>query len=181
MARIRTVKPSFFLNEEIAALPMATRLLFIGLWTQADREGKLEDRPKRLKAEIFPYDSVDVDKTLSCLQSAGFIERYGGFIRVIPKDCLGIKRSFSIMDNDVREWIKIRHIIFKRDGKKCQYCGIENVKFHIDHIIPISNGGSDEFKNLTVSCSKCNIRKKNLPVQIFLNKYNLCPIKPRLV
>ncbi len=53
-----------------------TRLLFIGLWTQADRDGRLEDRPKRLKAEIFPYENYDIEKGLNELQSAGFIIRY---------------------------------------------------------------------------------------------------------
>lgn len=76
MARIRTIKPQFFKNEDIAELSAMTRLLFIGLWTQADRDGRLEDRPKRLKAEIFPYENYDVDKGLNELQSAGFIIRY---------------------------------------------------------------------------------------------------------
>lgn len=76
MARIRTIKPGFFKNEDIAALPAMARLLFIGLWTQADRAGRLEDRPKRLKAEIFPYESYDIEKGLNELQNAKFILRY---------------------------------------------------------------------------------------------------------
>jgi hypothetical protein len=76
MARIRTVKPQFFLNEELAELPAMTRLLFIGLWTQADRDGRLLDRPKRLKAEIFPYDNYDIEKGLNQLCDAKFIIRY---------------------------------------------------------------------------------------------------------
>lgn len=76
MARIRTIKPGFFKNEDIAALPAMARLLFIGLWTQADRAGRLEDRPKRLKAEIFPYENYDIEKGLNELQNAGFILRY---------------------------------------------------------------------------------------------------------
>lgn len=76
MARIRTIKPDFFKNEELADLPAMIRLLFIGLWTQSDREGRLLDRPKRIKAEIFPYDNIDVDKGLNQLFEAGFIIRY---------------------------------------------------------------------------------------------------------
>jgi hypothetical protein len=76
MARIRTIKPQFFKNEDIAELSAMTRLLFIGLWTQADRDGRLEDRPKRLKAEIFPYENFDIEKGLNELKSAGFIIRY---------------------------------------------------------------------------------------------------------
>lgn len=82
MARIRTIKPDFFKNEDVAEMPAMTRLLFIGLWTQSDREGRLLDRPKRLKAEIFPYDNYDVNKGLDELQKRGFIIRYKGDVNV---------------------------------------------------------------------------------------------------
>lgn len=82
MARIRTIKPDFFKNEGMAELPAMVRLLFIGLWTQSDREGRLEDRPKRLKAELFPYDNFDVDKSLTELQNGGFILRYKSDVKV---------------------------------------------------------------------------------------------------
>src|SRR5215475_4054471 len=74
--RIRTIKPAFFDNEELAALPSLTRLFFIGLWTVADREGRLEDRPLRLRAQILPYDEADADAMLTQLDRAGFIQRY---------------------------------------------------------------------------------------------------------
>ena len=61
MARSRNIKPGFFKNELLAELPFEYRILLQGLWCQADRDGLLEARPKRLKAEIFPYDDVDVD------------------------------------------------------------------------------------------------------------------------
>ena len=80
MARTRSIKPGFFDNEELGDLPPLTRLLFIGLWCVADREGRLEDRPKRIKKELLGYDDVntdDVDKMLQDLHNAGFIFRYG--------------------------------------------------------------------------------------------------------
>lgn len=76
MARIRTVKPDLFKHEGVADLPAMARLLFIGLFTLADVEGKLEDRPKRIKAEVFPYDNLNIEDLLLRLQSAGFIIRY---------------------------------------------------------------------------------------------------------
>ena len=76
MARIRSIKPSFFKNEDLAELSFAHRLCFAGLWGQADREGRLEDRPRRLKAEIFPYDDIDMDSLLSALAEKQFIVRY---------------------------------------------------------------------------------------------------------
>jgi hypothetical protein len=76
MARIRSIKPSFFTNENLAELSYAHRLCFIGLWTLADREGRLEDRPRRIKAALFPYDDLDVDGLLTGLADEGFIVRY---------------------------------------------------------------------------------------------------------
>lgn len=74
--RIRALKPGFFKNEDLCALSFCHRLAFEGLWCCADREGRLEDRPRRLKAEIFPYDDVDMDQVLADLDAAKFIIRY---------------------------------------------------------------------------------------------------------
>jgi len=76
MARARNIKPGFFTNEELVELPFHTRLLFIGLWTLADREGRLEDKPKRIKMNLFPADSIDVDASLVELEASGFLKRY---------------------------------------------------------------------------------------------------------
>lgn len=76
MARIRTIKPEFFKNDRIAELPALSRILFIGLWTLADCEGRLEDRVKRIKAEVLPYDNFDADKGLNDLAMKGLIVRY---------------------------------------------------------------------------------------------------------
>ena len=76
MARARNIKPGFFTNDELVELGFAVRLLFIGLWTIADKEGRLVDRPKKIKMEIFPADDVDIDASLSELQEKGFVRRY---------------------------------------------------------------------------------------------------------
>lgn len=87
MARSRSLKPGFFTNEDLIELPFEYRLLFAGLWTLADREGRMEDRPKKIKLQIFPGDDVDVNAGLDALASAGFIQRYeaGGarYIQVV--------------------------------------------------------------------------------------------------
>lgn len=76
MARVRQIKPEFFLHEELAELTMGARLLFIGLWTIADKAGRLKNRPARIKAQIFPYDTVDCSALLDELGTCGFIYRY---------------------------------------------------------------------------------------------------------
>lgn len=82
MARARNIKPSFFKNEDLADLDSSDRLLFIGLWCLADREGRLEDRPRRIKIELFPGDGYDVEGGLANLAGKGFIHRYevDGFV-----------------------------------------------------------------------------------------------------
>ncbi|AYG06637.1 hypothetical protein D7M10_05865 [Pseudomonas fluorescens] len=76
MARARNIKPGLFSNELLVELPAFDRLAFIGLWCLADREGRLEDRVKRIKIELFPCDDYDVEEGLARLAAAGFISRY---------------------------------------------------------------------------------------------------------
>jgi hypothetical protein len=76
MPRTRSLRPGFFKNEQLCGLPPLVRLLFAGLWTLADRDGRLLDRPKLIKSELFPYDTLDVDRALSRLAACGFIMRY---------------------------------------------------------------------------------------------------------
>lgn len=77
VARSRNIKPSIMENEDLADLDPIARLLFIYLWMLADREGRLEDRPKRIAGRALPYDrDADVGDLLSQLADAGFITRY---------------------------------------------------------------------------------------------------------
>lgn len=83
MARARTIKPNYFKNELLAEASPHARLLFIGLWCLADKAGRLEDRPLRIRAEVFPYETVDAEALLAELAAfreddgtASFIVRY---------------------------------------------------------------------------------------------------------
>jgi hypothetical protein len=78
--RIRTIKPDFFLHEDIhaaeneAKLPL--RLAFIGLWCAADREGRFKWEPRKLGVQIMPYDKIDFSRVLDALTTRGFIEKH---------------------------------------------------------------------------------------------------------
>lgn len=79
MAKIRSISPPFYNNDTLGNLPPLTRLLFIGLWCQADREGSLQDRPRAIKKAILGYDDVtagQVDGMLQELHNTGLITRY---------------------------------------------------------------------------------------------------------
>lgn len=56
MARIRTIKPEFWEDEDIGKLPIPCRLFFIGCWNFADDYGVIKANAALLKSQIFPYD-----------------------------------------------------------------------------------------------------------------------------
>ena len=80
MPRIRTVKPEFWLNEDLAEQPSDTRLLALGLLNQADDEGYFKANPAILKGAIFPLSetSVSVQVMLTQLSKIGYIKIYNG-------------------------------------------------------------------------------------------------------
>lgn len=80
MGRIRTVKPELFQHERLFELEESTRLpirvSFIGLFTQADREGRFKWRPRSLGVNILPFDGLDFSLVLDALALAGFVVKY---------------------------------------------------------------------------------------------------------
>lgn len=80
MARIRTIKPSFFRHEALfeaekgEGLPL--RVAFAGLWTAADREGRFVWKPRELKLDCLPHDELDFSRVLDALATRGFIVKY---------------------------------------------------------------------------------------------------------
>jgi hypothetical protein len=79
MARIRTIKPSFFRSEDVSTLPLRARLTWIGLWTQCDDAGRAKDNARLIKGDIWPLDDVslrDIEDDLETLAARGRIVRY---------------------------------------------------------------------------------------------------------
>ena len=72
MARKRMIDPDFWIDSDIAELPFAGRLLYIGLWNFADDRGVLPYQPKQIRAQIFPYDAgIEVEALLEQLMKLG--------------------------------------------------------------------------------------------------------------
>jgi 5-methylcytosine-specific restriction endonuclease McrA len=46
-----------------------------------------------------------------------------------------------------------------RDGDFCCYCGVRHESYHIDHYIPLDNGGPNRMENLRLACQRCNTSK----------------------
>jgi hypothetical protein len=58
--------------------------------------------------------------------------------------------------------------ILERDNHRCSYCDKTNVALTKDHVIPKSKGGSNRVSNLTCACTRCNDKKDNISIMIFL-------------
>jgi hypothetical protein len=77
--RIRTIKPEFWQSESNGRLSRDARLLFSGLITMADNEGRLRGSPAFIASQVFPFDSDGrkvVDRCLEELATAGKVLRY---------------------------------------------------------------------------------------------------------
>lgn len=61
---------------------------------------------------------------------------------------------------------RTRFEVFKRDRFTCQYCGSKppEVVLHLDHIVPVVEGGSNDTTNLVTSCQDCNLGKSDVPL-----------------
>lgn len=84
MARIRTIKPDFFTSEDIVELEPIARLLYIALWCEADREGRMSWKPRTFKMRYLPGDDCDIDALCDALVTRGLVCLYGDGLAYIP-------------------------------------------------------------------------------------------------
>ena len=62
---------------------------------------------------------------------------------------------------------EIREYLLEKFGRKCCYCGKENIPLEIEHIIPKSRGGTNRIDNLCLACHECNQKKGNMTAEEF--------------
>lgn len=99
--RRRNIDPAFFSSDQVIACSVPARLLFIGLWTLADREGRLRDEPGRIKRQLFPDDKTNVELWLRELADVGLLDRYS--VDDEPLICIpGFGEHQTIHPNEAR-------------------------------------------------------------------------------
>lgn len=167
MARIRTIKPEFFTSEDIVSLAPLTRLLYIALWCEADKEGRLAWKPLTFKLRYFPGDSCDIAAMCDELVKAKLVKLYGDGLAWIPgfakhqhvnprESASDLPAPDGVKDSGPRKVGKTtREAVFERDGYACVRCGSTDAP-QIDHILPQSCGGPHIIENLRTLCRSCN-------------------------
>jgi len=63
-----------------------------------------------------------------------------------------------------------KEYLLEKYKRSCCYCGKTDVPLEVEHVIPKSKGGSNRISNLVLSCRKCNERKDNKSIEVFLKK-----------
>jgi hypothetical protein len=76
MARIRSIHPGIWTDEDFVTMGLAARLLFIGVLNECDDQGVFMWKPTQLKMRLLPADNVDISALLAELTKAGFIRKY---------------------------------------------------------------------------------------------------------
>lgn len=76
MSRIRSVHPGLWTDEAFVSVSPMARLLFVGIWTEADDLGCFEWKPVTLKMRVLPVDNADVGALMNDLHSANMVMRY---------------------------------------------------------------------------------------------------------
>lgn len=175
MARIRTIKPEFFTSEDIVSLTPLARILYIGLWCEADREGRLNWKPRTLKMKYLPADDADILELCDELVNLNLVLPYevdGRQFAVLSTfkkhQSINIREAQSVIPEPPPDlhvhacekdaWSvtrEVRETVLARDGFKCVRCNSED-HLQIDHIFPRSIGGTNALTNLRVLCRSCN-------------------------
>lgn len=92
-------------------------------------------------------------------------------LMVYPDEDEGKQKANTNKEWNKRGFYKLRYSVLSRDGFRCQYCGRspqgDGVKLVVDHIIPVSKGGTNEENNLITACTDCN-RGKGSSIDILL-------------
>lgn len=100
------------------------------------------------------FKKFKAEKNVKIKWSSIYSDKFPFFCNI---DIEGVSRKRDPIDS------KLRHEVFKRDSYRCVECGAtkENSILHVDHKLPVSQGGSDELENLRTLCEKCNLSKSN--------------------
>lgn len=177
MPRIRTIKPEFCTSEQVSMCSRDARLLFVTMWCFCDDAGRHKASAKRLKMECFPGDAVgdaEVTRWVDELVTANLLSYYEvdgeGYWQVRGWSHQKIdKKTIKYPDPDGEINQPIRRLggkqrklalkrIAERDGNYCAECE-STANLTLDHIIPVSKGGTNEDENLQLLCRPCNNEK----------------------
>lgn len=118
-----------------------------------------------LNGDYTPLETISVERAMVLL----IMQKVEVIHAKVNKVIRTIKEEFPFPEVVRLKWfvyIKRRALsptkknIFERDNHTCQYCGAVK-ELTIDHVMPVSRGGENSWKNMVACCWKCNNKKGN--------------------
>ena len=130
---------------------------------------RLDTPPLSWSSEEDYEDSYDLNKFIKTLREMENGQRQrnsiGSFMGIATIVVLPVNKQRRANRKRTHIPRGLRHEVFKRDNYTCCECGAtkeDGVTLHIDHIIPVSKGGTDELSNLQTLCKACNLNKSDV-------------------
>lgn len=137
---------------------------------------KIENRILRQKKLIIPKNELTAKYRADYVSPKGKVHRWWDWeysfddVKLTMRDAeneIEYRKSKERFKKVQRSKISdsVRFKVFQRDNYRCKICGRSpesnsEVTLHVDHIFPVSKGGSSDFSNLQTLCSSCNMGKK---------------------
>ena len=141
---------SFLDDPDIMALPIPTRLLSVSiLLLAANKENQIPNSPKWMAVELNMPEAT-IKRGIKELLDIRYLEEW-----------TPAKSHRKLAEGWGTRYVKpaVREFVMERDGHRCVDC-LEAENLEIDHIVPVSAGGSSDASNLQVLCRSCNRRKR---------------------
>lgn len=139
--------PSVLEDYAFVSLPDASKAHLLLIWALASRiDNKIPDDSRFIHNAIGAHSKVDL----------GLLTRHGFLVEWSPESGMGKREPWATRYVSA----ETRAAILARDNSQCVACGATN-DIEIDHIVPISRGGTGDPSNLQAMCRSCNRRKRS--------------------
>lgn len=127
--------------------------VFVAMALYAAEYGMIDGR-----LDVFPFCARDrvPKRALKKLAEAGLVRIEGSVVVLLRRGDLWSFLNPTPLAGAERK--RVAAEVFARDGAACVYCGRED-NLTLDHIIPRSQGGSNDARNVAVACGSCNSSK----------------------
>jgi len=109
-----------------------------------------------------------------------FIRKYQRFVNFTGFTVERVKFDMQAMQNPEVSGIEyqqgtllgysVKEYLLEKYKRSCCYCGKTEVPLEVEHVVPKSKGGSNRISNLVLACRKCNRKKDNKDIEVFLKK-----------
>lgn len=124
-----------------------------------------DDECQNISGIRYRGDRNNWERVKEELIRIGFVYRDGklsnpSVIPLIQKEkSEPVLRTKKNRNRFIDDWQRIRSRIIERDKGACVYCGSIEPKMHVDHVVPLSRGGTNDDSNLVTACRSCNVSK----------------------